>query len=97
MKQIIMVAAALAFVAGTAVAQDKSVTEKIKAAGDANAKATADARAKKRAEEDARSAANKAERDKNPPGSTLQKQVKETAKGVQEMQEKNKDAKAPRR
>jgi hypothetical protein len=94
-KNIIAVAAALALGAGSAYAQDKSATDKIKAAGEANTKEVNEARAKKKAEEDARSKKNKEERDKNPGGS-LKKQVNETQKGMDEQRAKNKDAKKPK-
>jgi uncharacterized protein HemX len=95
MKTIITIAAALALGMGVAQAQEKSATDKIKAAGEANVKARDAARDKKRAEEEARSKKNKEERDKNPGGS-LKKQVSDTAKGMDEQRAKNKDAKKPK-
>ena len=70
--------------------------DKIKAAGEANSKARDEARDKKRAEEDARSAANKAERDKNPPGSQMKKKLDDNAKAREEMQKKHAGDKKPK-
>jgi hypothetical protein len=96
MKTIIAVAAALALGMGAAQAQDKSATDKVRAFGEQNTKEVNEARAKKRAEEDARSAANKAERDKNPPGSGVKKKLEDNAKAREEMQKKHAGDKKPK-
>jgi uncharacterized protein HemX len=96
MTRYLAVAAALALGMGVAQAQDKSATDKVRAFGEQNTKEVNEARAKKRAEEDARSAANKAERDKNPPGSQMKKKLEDNAKAREEMQKKNAGAKKPK-
>jgi hypothetical protein len=95
MKTIIAIAAVLALGTTAAYAQDKSATDKIKAAGAQNEKEVAEAKKKKQAEEDARSAKNKKARDENK--DTVKAKVNKTVEGVDKKREANKDAPAPRR